>query len=273
LKEAFNINPDVELEIFYYDEANEQIVVTSNDDIYVALNHNDINNEYKLTITFEINKKIEAEIDDTKIITNNDSYDDSKTHDENDNDKTKNDFKSENPENKRKSLEDTNIKEIDTEEHQKNLIEKNLIETKDTKIINFPEELEIYSEVTYPNVYDGRITDCNQITFKSEDLIISRVGEVWGTKFYTTDSDHLGAFLHMFPFVKLTNTPPDFDIIAIVQIQPDQSGYKGTLSNGIRSQDYKYYCTSFTFKTFATREIIKAPNPPPTHKSKKRKIK
>ena len=63
------------------------------------------------------------------------------------------------------------------------------------------------------------------------------------------------ALVHSHPNIKLTTTPPPYNIIAIFKILPGQSSYSGSYSNGIETLNYGSWSSSFSIESIRYEPI------------------
>ncbi|RIA95141.1 hypothetical protein C1645_817114 [Glomus cerebriforme] len=89
----------------------------------------------------------------------------------------------------------------------------------------------IKNRIVYCKGLCGNVGDYNEVVFKSHDLTLDKL-----------------ALVHSHP-IKLTKTPPPYEIIATLKILPGQSSYLGSFSSGIETQSYGAWGSSFSIES------------------------
>ncbi|CAG8456767.1 850_t:CDS:2, partial [Scutellospora calospora] len=105
----------------------------------------------------------------------------------------------------------------------------------------------------YPNVIKSKPGETAEIFIKSKWLttasIMRQDTKVWGTGIYTDDSDIIKVLVHLGK-LDLTEQPPQYNLIVVLRYLPGCLKYVGSTNEGVTSEDFGPYVTSYMIDSF-----------------------
>ncbi|CAG8633838.1 14340_t:CDS:2, partial [Dentiscutata heterogama] len=116
-----------------------------------------------------------------------------------------------------------------------------------------PRNISLDNVLTYPNISKGKDGDVIKVLIESRWLTITNAAgkNAWGTDIYTSDSDLVKAVAHS-EKIKITDKPPQHNIIVTIRFLPGQLSYNGSTRQGIITNNYGSWGLSYPIEDVKT---------------------